>query len=53
MTNNDPQHDQGDDDEPIIKDPIYDVMDDDEAQEAFDRLMDLAEEKETEDNKED
>ncbi len=34
-----------DEDEPIIKDPIYDIMDDDEAQEAFDRLMELADEK--------
>ncbi len=34
--------------EKIIKDPIYDIMDDDEAQTAFDRLMKLAEEKQSE-----
>ena len=36
--------------EPLIKDPIYDIMDDDEAMEAFDRLMELADEKAKEDD---
>ena len=35
-----------DDEGAVIKDPIYDIMTEEEAQESFDRIMKLAEEKE-------